>query len=113
MSAPYFGESWHVPALVGAEQADTPVGEPCLHCDEPIRPEQQGFLRPVIGSDGQTEVRPIHRECDLRAIVGGLHHQLGTCTCEGGSDDPDPPWATRREAALLAWAYFYGAARSQ
>lgn len=99
----YFGESWDVPMLEGAAQVPTPVGEPCGYCDEEVAEGEQGIMRTYVGAH-TSEWRPIHRECDLRAVVGGVNHLKGTCTCHGGSEDPDPSWCNRRQAALLVYA---------
>jgi len=72
----------------------------CPHCDEPV--EAGGVLIPHA-SDGPTlEPRHWHWECAMRVIIGGLNHLRGTCQCCGGSDPPDPPWMSPREAARAA-----------
>jgi hypothetical protein len=98
----YFGGSWGVPMLEGATEAPTPVGQSCAHCGEPIVEGDQGVIRPPEwGWQG-----PEHKECDARHAIGGLNHVLGRCSCAGGSEPPDPPELTKREAALAAWAAF-------
>lgn len=70
----------------------------CPHCGEPIVSTDRlapGYL-----------YQSVHWECGLRAAIGGLRHQMGTCRCQGGNDDPDPPEMTRREAAYAAAEYF-------
>lgn len=94
----YFG-AWTAPMLQGAEQVPTPVGELCGYCEEEVRPGQCGVIR-----SGVVE----HYECQLRRVIGGINHQRGTCRCCGGSDEPDPEWATWREGALIAVAYYEG-----
>jgi hypothetical protein len=37
MTTVYFGEYWDVPVLVNADQAPTPVGEPCMCRPEDTR----------------------------------------------------------------------------
>lgn len=106
----YFGEPWDVPALQGAVKVTTPAGMTCLLCQEPIADGDQGFMRanlyvllPV----------PIHRECELRSILGGVNHLEGNCSCcPGGTRDPDPPGLTYREAArlVLEWSIEHGGA---
>ena len=44
----------------------------------------------------------VHYECHMRLVFGGANHQDGTCSCCGGSQPPDPPGLTKREAARLA-----------
>jgi len=75
----------------------------CLHCNEPV---EGGVLIPHVSSEGAAEMRHWHRECRQRAIIGGLNHLLGTCTCCGGTEPPDPPWLSRREAARVAVAQY-------
>lgn len=73
----------------------------CQWCDEPIL-------------DGERVANcniPMHEECGLRSILGGINHLLGLCTCCGGTQPPDPPGLTRREAALRATAYWYATRR--
>jgi hypothetical protein len=48
----------------------------------------------------------VHYDCHLRSIIGGLNHLRGRCTCYGGTEPPDPPDLTRREAARQAVAYW-------
>ena len=69
----------------------------CAWCGEPILPGDP--LAPVAGV---TE----HWECGLRSVAGGLNHQMGTCTCCGGTEPPDPPNMTARQAALAAVGYY-------
>jgi hypothetical protein len=61
----------------------------CTYCDELILPDDPG------------EASFIHRECAVRAVAGSVGHQLGTCSCHGGTDE-DPPGLTKREAARQA-----------
>jgi hypothetical protein len=97
--------SWHrVYANADERQADgslvNPTGDAvktCLYCAEPIASDD--FLAPDM-------TPPAHFECGLRAIVGGVNHQKGTCSCCGGTDPPDPPDMTPREAARAAALYF-------
>lgn len=67
----------------------------CQMCNEPITIADRIGPWPV---DGQ----PIHWECGLRSVVGGLNHLNGLCTCCGGTLPPDPEGMTRREAARAA-----------
>ncbi len=67
----------------------------CLLCDERIDGDFR-WINTQFGPKG------LHRECAMRAVIGGLNHQLGLCLCCGGSEPPDPPHLTRREAAKAA-----------
>jgi len=76
----------------------------CLHCDEAVAPgEPFEFIN--SGRDR------LHLECAIRMAVGSVGHQLGRCTCYGGTED-DPPGATRREAAIAAAKLFRGMSRA-
>ncbi len=65
----------------------------CVFCGEPILPGER------VAPD---YVQPVHWECGLRAVVGGLNHLNGLCSCCGGTLPPDPEGMTRREAARAA-----------
>jgi hypothetical protein len=109
----FFGESWDVPMLdEDAVMVPTPVGVPCGHCEQPIDDGEQGLIRIFLDVDLHSSARPVHRECDLRMALGGVNHLRRRCTCCGGTEPPDPPWASRREAALLvyAWSVQHGGA---
>lgn len=89
----YFGD-WSAPITRDIPKIDTPVGDTCIHCEEPIGEGDDG-IRYANG--------PVaHYECQLRSVVGGVNHILGRCSCCGGTEDPDPPGMTRREAAKAA-----------
>lgn len=97
--------------------AATPVGELCLHCDEPIEAGDSGSLMPLTElAEGPLEegakpgtrlfagrIVPVHRECEIRQIAGSVGHQRGLCTCDGGPGTmDDPPGLTLRQAAVAA-----------
>jgi hypothetical protein len=91
-----FGPKPWGPALDGAPMIPAPVGEVCLYCAEPI----------VEGDSGISLGRFVrHRECILRHVVGSVGHQLGTCSCHGGSEE-DPPGMTKRQAARAAVEFY-------
>ena len=106
----WFGEPWpsaEVRAPICEDDADripTPVGEPCLWCMEPIEDGDQGEAMPALREDGWTTSYG-HRECLFRQVVGGPAHIGGTCTCQGGCDDPDLGM-TPREAGRWVWAHY-------
>jgi hypothetical protein len=77
MVTQFFGQRWDAPRVDGAAQVDTPAGEPCLHCDEPIADGDRGLLMPVRSTD-RVEIRPVHLECDLRST---LSHWMRQCRC--------------------------------
>lgn len=94
----YFGERWDAPILDDAVEVDVPVGTPCIHCEEPIEAEDSGWLY----ANGPAT----HAECGVRSVIGGVNHQLGRCSCQGGDQPPDPPGLSRREAARAATKLF-------
>jgi hypothetical protein len=81
------------------------VGALCLRCEELIEANDNGLLVPHGTEEGWSE-QPHHYECFLRGLVGGLNHQLGRCKCCGGTEEPDPPHLTKRQAAKAAAGYF-------
>lgn len=87
-----------------AERMETPVGEVCLYCEEPIGADDRGTEMPYIHDD-VSEIRFIHIECSFRQVMGGPAHLGGACSCEGGTEDPDMG-LSRREAARWVWATF-------
>lgn len=100
----YFGRRYpNLPIYDEAQEVPTPVGEPCIWCQEPIED----------GDDGQLYNTGLvtHVECLLRQVVGGVNHQLGRCSCCGGTEDPDPPGMTAREAARAAARLCFGGQR--
>lgn len=70
----------------------------CILCEEPIRPWEQ---------KDHNHRQPIHIECGIRSVIGGINHQRGLCICCGGTEDPDPPNVSRRIAAVMAADYFW------
>jgi hypothetical protein len=93
----YFGAPWDVPALEGARQVPTPVGEKCLRCAETIEANDRGWIRTAVElDDGGKPVgrsAPIHTECDFIGVGG---HLFGVCSCTGYD-------TSTRAAAVLAW----------
>jgi hypothetical protein len=80
-----FGGPWDAPIDDGAQFVETPVGEPCLDCDKPIREGDQGLIMPsmYLAKEGQPASRPaaVHRACHLRSVLGSPEHLHGTCSC--------------------------------
>ncbi len=92
----WFGENWGAPVCDPEDHIPTPVGDPCVNCEEAIEAGDQGVVFDL----------PYHIECFTRAISGGLNHQRGLCTCCGGTLPPDPPGLTKRQAAVAAEMYW-------
>ncbi len=78
-------------------QIETPVGQICVYCDEPVVEGDTGTVNFI----GQV----IHYECSLRMVIGSVGHQKGTCSCFGGTEE-DPP-GTKRQAAIAAAQMFH------
>jgi hypothetical protein len=96
----WFGPSWNSELCHTEEPAPTPVGEHCVHCEEPVLDGEQGF----IYANGPAS----HRECFMRQITGSVAHQLKQCSCYvPGSTCGDPPELSRREAARQAVAHYH------
>lgn len=95
----WFGASWGAPLLDEIPKMDTPFGAPCTWCDDLIDDDDSGVE--YAGASGYA-----HYECFLRQTIGGVNHQRGTCTCCGGSDPPDPPELSARDAARAAVEFF-------
>ncbi len=106
----WFGRAYGAPYEADCEHIPTPVGVACLWCSEPIAEGDDGVTAGVLDTATMTAPRevPQHYECHLRAIVGGVMHQLGRCTCCGGPDGlaPDPEGMTKREGARAAVALY-------
>lgn len=101
----WFGTPRGAPYEADAERVTAPVGALCARCDEVIGWHDDGLLIPHLGENDTTH-QPWHYECHLRGIVGGINHQMGNCTCCGGTEPPDPPDLTPREAAHAAVSYW-------
>jgi hypothetical protein len=87
----------------------TPVGQPCLWCEEPIQEGDKGVTMPHYGTDtcGGVKEMPHHIECMLRQTVGSVGHQNGTCWCFNKINPvDDPPGMTKRQAAIAAYKLF-------
>jgi hypothetical protein len=102
----FFGDPWESPQHEGAaERAATPVGVPCIHCREPFIEGDRGVYVTVLHAAMPpfSTAEPAHRECFLRAILGGVAHFERRCLCFGGSDADDDDGLTYRESARRVW----------
>jgi hypothetical protein len=102
----WFGEPWwsficydEDGRLIGELRKPFPVGESCLHCDEPFSEAagDSGQAMPCPGG-----IRHVHKECQFREIAGPLAHHEHTCRCYGGETSATPGM-TRRQEALEVW----------
>jgi hypothetical protein len=96
----YFGAAWPSGVCDDGVQVPTPVGEFCAFCSEAIEPEHQGSF---IGAyETPPYLQPVHRECSLRSVLGGIGHHRDHavwCIIEG---DPDAGMSYR-ESSLAVW----------
>jgi hypothetical protein len=98
----FFGVRYYSAAYIDAEHVDTPVGETCVHCGEPIESRDDGWVIPP-------GAQPFHRACFMRGIIGSVAHQQRRCSCfVWGSRMEDDPALTRRQAAEAAVRYLEG-----
>lgn len=109
----WFGQPYGAPYEADTEPAPVPVGDRCHWCGESVCEADSGLLVPYYDGKGPPRELPYHYACHFRRIVGGLNHQLGQCTCCGGTEEPDPPGLTRRQAAELATEHWQFGARRQ
>lgn len=98
----WFGNPGGAPYEADSEHIDTPVGEHCQWCEEAIVAEDDGVTIDTYREGVGWRDSPMHYECHLRSLIGGLNHLRGRCTCCGGDQPPDPPELTRRQAAIQA-----------
>jgi hypothetical protein len=96
----WFGKAYGALYEQDMPHTDTPVGVACRLCDEPIADSDDGFMVQVRQGDWLDV--PEHYECHLRRVIGGLNHLKGRCICCGGTEPPDPPELSKREAAKAA-----------
>lgn len=95
-----FGD-WDAPITDGLHRAGrVPAGLRCMHCSETIRPFDSGA---VVGG------MPQHRECSLRAVLGGIGHLVNHAEYCRGSAGPDAGLPYRLSAQLV-WSLLVGKA---
>jgi hypothetical protein len=69
----WFGETWDAP-INDLEHADTPVGETCEHCKEPIVDDDRGVLLPGFHFDPEAVPLQVpeyayHLRCFMATIL--------------------------------------------
>ncbi len=102
----WFGQSWGAPVCSDPfDHVATPVGRACLWCYELIVDGDAGLIVPHTTRQGVAD-EPRHVDCFVREVLGGLNHLRGRCTCSGGTEPPDPPGLTLRQAATAAVDFF-------
>lgn len=96
----FFGAPWPSGICDTGFRVSTPEDEPCGLCDEPIVEGQQGSFM----NGGQV---PVHRECSLRSVLGGIgHHEDHQLWCVERRD-PDGG-RSYRQSALEVWSLIAG-----
>lgn len=65
----WFGKSWGAPICDIADQIDTPVGEPCGYCEDPIAEGDIGFRMPFVGDPTGRGYMNAHHQCLMKAIL--------------------------------------------
>ena len=107
MTVTFFGAPWPSGVCDEGTQVDTPIGERCEFCDESIQTFDQGsFVTAVRGEEGQWVgvLAPVHRECSLRNVLGGIGHLTNHMVWCGERHDPDAGLGYR-ESSLQVWKW--------
>lgn len=90
----FFGE-WDAPATDDLPHVDTPVGSVCFQCEEPIREGDGG------GTYESGLV--VHKECNLRSVMGGIGHLVDHARyCATDTD----AGLGRRVSSKMVWEWF-------
>jgi hypothetical protein len=104
MTAVIFGEPWDAPVCEGATVIKAPIGMPCGLCDVLVVDGDSGLMQQFV-SEESVRVRPVHKECQFRAVVGGFgHHDNHPYWCNL-MGDPDGG-LSKRESSLRVWRLF-------
>lgn len=77
----------------------------CPWCAEPVASDQPSSIL-LVGLQAGVSPEPVHMDCLIRLVLGGVNHQQGLCACFGGSLPQDPPSLSKREAARVAATYW-------
>lgn len=67
---PYPSRELSAPIYETGEEVDTPVGEFCQRCENPIEEGDTGFMLPQWGQGTEVLEFPWHRRCLLEATLG-------------------------------------------
>lgn len=103
----YFGEPWPSGICDEGTRVDTPVGEHCELCNEPIQVFEQGsFIGALHGEEGAwvSVLAPVHKECSLRSVMGGIGHLTNHLVWCVDKHDPDAGFSYR-ESAIRVWQW--------
>lgn len=94
----FFGDPWPSGICDEGRQVTTPINDDCELCGEGICDQDQGSF--MFGLDGQK--KPVHRECSLRSVMGGIGHWNNHVAWCIDRHDPDGGYSYR-ESALMVW----------
>lgn len=95
----YFGEPWPSGVCETGERVPTPVGALCFECSELIDTDDQGsFIYAPSGPE------PVHKECALRTVIGGIGHLENHAHWCLERNDPDGG-RTFRQSAKEVWEW--------
>lgn len=98
----FFGEPWPSGVCDDGIQIPAPIGELCGHCDEAIVAGDQGsFMGNGIWPDRPALI-PVHKECSLRAVLGGIGHHINHAHWCTIMHDPDGG-KSYRASSLAVW----------
>jgi hypothetical protein len=103
----WFGEPWpytYLPAPVCEDyrlHTDTPTGEDCLSCDEPILPSESGTVTPFLDLDG-VRLTYQHAECMLRSVMCPI--EMGLVDDPAGTHEHDPDRRREEAKLIMEWA---------
>lgn len=98
---PFFGEPWPSRVCDIGNRVPVPVGQPCVYCDETITPDDAGSFVMQVRPDSAAS-KPVHRECSLRSVIGGIGHLEDHDRWCLREHDPDGG-RTARQSALDVW----------
>ncbi len=104
----WFGEPWrHGGTCYDADgklcadmQKPFPAGEQCLMCGQTFVEGDSGMAMPMVEVHGNS-IRHVHKECQLRSILGTKDCYEGVCNGPG-HDHGNRPF---REEALELWEH--------
>ena len=102
----YFGDYWPSGVCDDGTQVPVPLGEQCFLCNEMIQVFDQGSFTHVLQGDEErgweSVMLPVHRECSLREVMGGIGHLEDHDHWCSEIHDPDGG-RTRRQSSLQVW----------
>lgn len=76
----WFGQDWGAPCCEEDEHIETPIGESCARCREPIKVGDQGVVAPLVWLDGSVTRIVHHLDCYLATIIP---HGNDCAVCRG------------------------------